>query len=382
MSFNPAGSKWSVAVLDNNGAFSGFHPTPWEFQDTTMHAGTHWTGSYRAVNDADNSYLCEILMTGASGVSDAFEVVFVTPDHFFATKSGALYRFGKKLQHDTITTAPKPEPAKPEPAKPEPPQPPRSAKVVISHIHFLGTAKDAQADEFIEVRNIGDAPQDLSGWRIAAGDRKLAFTFPAGTSLDPGASVRVYTDLDAPGPGRFSFESNGRAVWNDKGAEGTLFDSKGAVVSKYGYRSHESRTIESIKAACGVPGLIVRHDPKVAAAQEKSRDRVDFLTAVERALRSLIEDPPGGVDSTAATIVRDAWDEAGPNPDDATLQRVIREHLNGKKILELLAEDSGELPEAPGVKTHWVFAVKADFNPPGHWVVVDRTSAEPARQVF
>lgn len=97
MSFNPAGTKWSVAALDNNGALGGFHPTPWEFHGTSMHAGAHWTGGYRPVAGADNSYTCEILSPGATGVSDAFEVVFVTPDRFVATQRGNLYRFGKKL---------------------------------------------------------------------------------------------------------------------------------------------------------------------------------------------------------------------------------------------------------------------------------------------
>jgi hypothetical protein len=97
MSFNPSGTQWSVAAFDNNGALGGFHPTPWEFHRTAMHAGRFWVGGYAPVAGSDDRYACEILGEGASAVSDGFEVVFVTADRFIATKDGALYRFGKRL---------------------------------------------------------------------------------------------------------------------------------------------------------------------------------------------------------------------------------------------------------------------------------------------
>ena len=96
-SFNPAGSRWSVATLDNNGSLGGFHPTPWEFQAQTMNAGTIWVGSFKGVEGNGNKITCEIMPPGAKTVSDSFDVEFVTADRFIATKGGALYRFGKKL---------------------------------------------------------------------------------------------------------------------------------------------------------------------------------------------------------------------------------------------------------------------------------------------
>jgi hypothetical protein len=97
MSFNPAGTKWSVAAFDNNGTLGGFHPTPWEFNRQSMNAGALWVGGYQAIPGNDSAYNCEIIGAGGSDPADNFEVHFVSADRFVATKGGALYRFGKKI---------------------------------------------------------------------------------------------------------------------------------------------------------------------------------------------------------------------------------------------------------------------------------------------
>jgi hypothetical protein len=97
MRFNPANTTWSVAAFDDNGALGSFHPTPWEFHQEAMNAGTLWVGGYTAIPEDSDGIRCEILGAGASAVTDSFEVFFVTPTRFIATKDGLLYRFGKKL---------------------------------------------------------------------------------------------------------------------------------------------------------------------------------------------------------------------------------------------------------------------------------------------
>jgi hypothetical protein len=97
MSFNPAGTKWSVAAFDNNGAISAPHPVPWEFNRQSMNAGNLWVGGYQPIPGNSNAFACEILSAGASDPSDVFEVEFVTNDRFIATKGGMLYRFGKRI---------------------------------------------------------------------------------------------------------------------------------------------------------------------------------------------------------------------------------------------------------------------------------------------
>ncbi|ETW91975.1 MAG: hypothetical protein ETSY1_45845, partial [Candidatus Entotheonella factor] len=49
-------------------------------------------------------------------------------------------------------------------------------------------------------------------------------------------SIRVYTNEVHPETGGFSF-GIGRAIWNNQGDEGQLFDQDGNVVSSYGYGS-------------------------------------------------------------------------------------------------------------------------------------------------
>ncbi|MDH6144361.1 MULTISPECIES: hypothetical protein [Kitasatospora] len=95
MAFNPAGTNWSVAPFDDSGTLGAFHPTPWEFHNEAMNAGTLWAGGYAPMPGVDNGYLCEITVSGT--VSDSFEVYFLTGDRFIATKSGSLYRFGLKV---------------------------------------------------------------------------------------------------------------------------------------------------------------------------------------------------------------------------------------------------------------------------------------------
>ena len=97
VSFNPAGTRWSVAAMDKNGNVGGFHPTPWEFQAQSMKAGTLWVGSYKLIQGSNNKYACEIMPPGSNKVSDSFDVEFVTADRFIATKAGAPYRSGKKI---------------------------------------------------------------------------------------------------------------------------------------------------------------------------------------------------------------------------------------------------------------------------------------------
>jgi len=64
---------------------------------------------------------------------------------------------------------------------------PRVGPVVINEILFNPTNNPA-ATEFIELKNIDGAPQDLSGWQLNDG---VSFAFPSGTTLQPGNYLLV-----------------------------------------------------------------------------------------------------------------------------------------------------------------------------------------------
>jgi hypothetical protein len=105
--------------------------------------------------------------------------------------------------------------------------------VIISHIFYDGAVPRVESDEYAEIKNVGGTPVNLAGWRLNAGDPGQDFVFP-GFILQPGQSCRVYTNEHHPETCGFSFGS-GKAIWNNKGDCGYLYDATGALVSERCY---------------------------------------------------------------------------------------------------------------------------------------------------
>jgi len=126
--------------------------------------------------------------------------------------------------------------AAPEPTQPPAPSetaPPAPGAVVIFHVFYDGLEYRAEGDEYAEITNQGGSSVNLSGWHLNAGDPGQDFWFPA-FELAPGQSCRVYTDEVHPETCGFSFNS-GRALWNNGGECGMLYDQNGSEVSRYCY---------------------------------------------------------------------------------------------------------------------------------------------------
>jgi len=136
----------------------------------------------------------------------------------------------------TVPT-PIPSTATPVPAQPvipaQPAAPNGVANVIIQTVYYDGQVSRVESDEYAVIANAGSASINIGGWRLNAGDPGQDFRFP-GVELGPGQSVRVYTNQVHPESGGFSFGS-GRAIWNNKGDCGVLFDASGQVVSEYCY---------------------------------------------------------------------------------------------------------------------------------------------------
>jgi len=125
------------------------------------------------------------------------------------------------------TPTPVPAPtATPQPALP-------AGQVVISYVYYDGQVPYVESDEYAEIKNTGGAAVNLQGWKLNAGDRGQDFHFPS-FELQPGQACRVYTNKYYPEYCGFSFGS-GRAIWNNKGDCGLLYDAEGALVSEYCY---------------------------------------------------------------------------------------------------------------------------------------------------
>lgn len=105
--------------------------------------------------------------------------------------------------------------------------------MIIQYILYDGDVPRVESDEYAEIANVGTAPIDLGGWRLNAGDPGQDFWFPS-FALEPGQVCRVYTNEHHPEHCGFSFGS-GKALWNNKGACGFLYDTSGAEVSRYCY---------------------------------------------------------------------------------------------------------------------------------------------------
>lgn len=106
-------------------------------------------------------------------------------------------------------------------------------QVIIQSVFYDGVVRRVESDEYAVIANIGTASTNLSGWRLNAGDNGQDFYFPT-FELSPGMSIRVYTNEHHPQSGGFSFGS-GKAIWNNKGDCGQLFDTSGVQVAEFCY---------------------------------------------------------------------------------------------------------------------------------------------------
>jgi len=138
--------------------------------------------------------------------------------------------------------APPIEPSSVEPpsssTEPEPtpsPTPSTETDVKITKIFYDGLVPRTESDEYVEITNLGSGPVDLKGWVIKdVSEGYPSFTFPSYV-LQPGKSVRVYTNEIHSEYGGFSFGS-GKAVWNNSNPDtAVLYDAQGQEVSRESY---------------------------------------------------------------------------------------------------------------------------------------------------
>jgi len=107
--------------------------------------------------------------------------------------------------------------------------------VKITKIFYDGLEPRTESDEYVEIKNLGSEPVDLEGWVIKdISEGYPSLTFPA-YILQPGKSIRVYTNEIHPEYGGFSFGS-GKAIWNNSNPDtAVLYNAQGQEVSRKSY---------------------------------------------------------------------------------------------------------------------------------------------------
>lgn len=109
------------------------------------------------------------------------------------------------------------------------------SNVQITRIFYDGVVPRVESDEYVEIKNLGQEAQNLLGWKLVdISDGYPEFLFSSYV-LDPGATIRVYTNEIHPEWGGFSFHY-GRAVWSNKDPDtAVLYNSQGQEVSRKSY---------------------------------------------------------------------------------------------------------------------------------------------------
>lgn len=120
-------------------------------------------------------------------------------------------------------------------ANPTPTPTPPPGIVVIECIFFDGLVPRSEADEYVQIANLGSVAVPLEGWTLQdVADGSPTFTFPVYT-IAPGQQVRVYTNQIYPEWGGFSFQRR-NSIWNNPDPdEAGLFDGQGTQVSARTY---------------------------------------------------------------------------------------------------------------------------------------------------
>lgn len=117
----------------------------------------------------------------------------------------------------------------------QPPLPIIVGNVQITYIFYDGLVPRAESDEYVEITNLGDQPQELTGCILTdISEEYPSFIFPS-YILAPGESIRVYTNEYHPEWGGFSFEYS-QAIWNNTEPDiAVLYDNQGKEISRKSY---------------------------------------------------------------------------------------------------------------------------------------------------
>lgn len=103
------------------------------------------------------------------------------------------------------------------------------SEVVIANVNLV--------DEWVEISNLGDDPQDLTGWTLND-EQNHTYSFPEEFVLEAGGIVVVHTGVGEDSESDL-YMNQGNPIWNNDGDVATLMDDNGDVVSQLNLRPEE-----------------------------------------------------------------------------------------------------------------------------------------------
>jgi len=106
-------------------------------------------------------------------------------------------------------------------------------EVIRFHYDAAGNDNRNLNDEYFVLKNISDAPINMSGWTVRD-EAGHIFRFPEGFVLAPGATVTVYTGCGTNAADTL-YWCSGRAIWNNNGDTLILKDATGQEILRYSY---------------------------------------------------------------------------------------------------------------------------------------------------
>lgn len=115
-----------------------------------------------------------------------------------------------------------------------------------SDVDAGGIALSVQADapgddstnlngEWVDIRNTGDGPLDLSGWTVKDESASHRYVFAAGTNVASGATLRLYSGCGQDTATERYWCMTNSAVWNNSGDTAFLLDPDGRTVTTHAY---------------------------------------------------------------------------------------------------------------------------------------------------
>mmetsp|Transcript_5372 Transcript_5372/g.7024 ORF Transcript_5372/g.7024 Transcript_5372/m.7024 type:complete len:202 (+) Transcript_5372:123-728(+) len=110
--------------------------------------------------------------------------------------------------------------------------------VNIVDIHYDGSVPTTEADEYVVVKNFAKEAIDVSGYYVyvfTSGTQGPTFTFPKGSVIKPGSTVRIYTNEVHKETGGYSYGTK-KAIWNNRGGLAIFRDANGKKIGEYKYK--------------------------------------------------------------------------------------------------------------------------------------------------